>query len=940
MIDRTQTYSFFNTTFNTSNSSNETERHNLSGEETSINIRSLSRSVWTRSLLALFLIGLLSTSAYLLGAHMSSLNKSSHVVINISGKQRMLSQRAGRFALAMQSAQTTEERKSAQSSLKAVADEILLSHTGLTQGDESRGLPDTMSEGASVIYFQKPHELDKNVRLFVEDINALLLKADSGPIALDDNDLERVLAASKLPLLKSLDTAVKQYETDAETAVKNTTMREKIIYALTILVLLLEGLLIYRPLVNMIKRFATKLVRQQQFSDGVINTSKALIIGMDKSGEVQLFNKHSEDLTGWSKDQIIGQNFMGAFIPHDERLSLEDTYKGLFDGKPAEKIETNLSTKTGEMLSIEWSNTMLLDPITNKASMLIATGVDITERKKSTTELANALSKTKALSSRLQEEVSHAAILQQALLPEPAFSLPGIEGMARLTTSTEVGGDYFDYYQVDEYHSVFLVGDVSGHGVASGTLVSAAKMAVHQLENLKETNPAVMLEHINESLLTASHESMFMTMICFSLDSRTGHVQVANAGHVFPYIWIADEGEWCMIECEGVPLGKVQTPEYESISFDIEVEDKLFIYTDGIIEEESAAGEQFGFERLENLLYDVSKLSVEEANNAMFASLEAHCEKQIFSDDVTLMMVSHTERVANNVSVMNLQTDIKASNQVMQLAASDLLSGERQVDNYVSRQYSVVTFQDNEVAPLLPALCKQGIRRVLLDQQAFLHDLGWDGLLNQHRLPVGDDIDQWVTEPVIDHVWDFHHSDEKVQAMGQLTEKLATIPELPDGLQDVVSLMADELIENSFYGAPRGRRNNALFSKGEERIIACYENISMRIKQNKDVLGISITDHWGTFTPSTFLNRLYLNMAEPEGGMEAGVGGTGMYLMWRISDYLQIRVLPNNKTQVTLLWSLKDQPNFDSDSGFQFLYHSEFNEAIVDQPTLPNEVAA
>ena len=80
-----------------------------------------------------------------------------------------------------------------------------------------------------------------------------------------------------------------------------------------------------------------------------------------------MFNKHNEDLNGWSKEQILGQNFMGAFIPHEERLSLEDTYKGLFHGKPAEKIETNLSTKTGETLSIEWSNTMLLEMKSRRA---------------------------------------------------------------------------------------------------------------------------------------------------------------------------------------------------------------------------------------------------------------------------------------------------------------------------------------------------------------------------------------------------------------------------------------------------------------------------------------------------------------------------------------------------------------------------------------------
>ncbi|RVU83629.1 PAS domain S-box protein [Leucothrix sargassi] len=933
MIDRTQTYSFANSTKATTNPENN-KKHD------SFNIKALMRGVWARSIFALLLIALLSTAAFWLGSYMLSLNEGNHAVINISGKQRMLSQRAGRFALAIQAAQTTEERQAAKDALKLVGEEIFNSHIDLTQGNEARGLPGTMSEPVAAIYFEAPHELDSQVREFAENINQLIARADEGPIAADDIYLQKVLEASQLRILKSLDAAVVQYEADAEAASQDTVNREKVVYGLTLFVLLLEGLLIYRPLANTIKRFATNLMKQREFSDGVINTSQALIIGIDKAGHIQMFNKHSEELTGWFAKDVMGKSFMEEFIPQQERLSLEKTYDGLFHGKPAEKMESCLITKSGDLMNIEWSNTILLDPETKRPSLLIATGVDITERKRSTTALANALSKTEALSSRLQDEVSHAAILQKALLPEPDFKLPGIQGTARLTTSTEVGGDYFDYYQVGDYHSVFLVGDVSGHGVASGTLVSAAKMAVHQLENMKETNPAAMLEHINESLLTASHESMFMTMVCFSLDSRTGQVEVANAGHVFPYIWIADEAEWCMIECEGVPLGKVETPEYESISFDIEVDDKLFVYTDGIIEEESPEGEQFGFERLEDLLYEVAKLPVDESNNKLFESLEAHCQKSFFSDDVTLMMVSHTERVANNSSVVSLPEDNRLSSQVLQLRASDLLSGERKIDRYVSRQYSVVTCENHEMAPILPALCQQGVRRVLLDNQTFLHDLGWQELLGQHNLPLNDDIDQWVKAPAVDQRWDFEHSNDKIKAMGELSELLSSLEGLQDGLSDVVSLMADELIENSLYGAPRDHRNAALFSKGDQRELASDESITMRLMKSDDVLGLSITDLWGTFTPATFLNRLYTNMVNAEGGMEAGVGGTGMYLMWRISDYLQVRVLPNTKTQVTLLWSLKGEADFDSDSGFQFLYHSELNETMIEDQTLPNEVAA
>ena len=212
------------------------------------------------------------------------------------------------------------------------------------------------------------------------------------------------------------------------------------------------------------------------------------------------------------------------------------------------------------MLTVEWSNAELRDPASGRTLLHLATGVDITQRKQAEQALQQALERTEALGSRLRQEVAHAAVLQRAMLPPPEIALPGLQGLARLTTSTEVGGDYYDHYAVDGRHAIFLIGDVSGHGVASGTLVSAAKMAVHQLASQGETDPAAMLEHLNEALLASSHDSMFMTLLCCSLDARTGRLRIANAGHAFPYYWLDAEQGWGMNIVECVPLGRVRGP--------------------------------------------------------------------------------------------------------------------------------------------------------------------------------------------------------------------------------------------------------------------------------------------------------------------------------------------------------------------------------------------
>jgi sigma-B regulation protein RsbU (phosphoserine phosphatase) len=83
-----------------------------------------------------------------------------------------------------------------------------------------------------------------------------------------------------------------------------------------------------------------------------------------------------------------------------------------------------------------------------------------------------------------------------------------------------------------------------------------------------------------------------------------------------------------------------------------------------------------------------------------------------------------------------------------------------------------------------------------------------------------------------------------------------------------------------------------------------------------------VTDNWGTLTPAVFLKSISHAM---DSGVEAGIGGAGLYMLWRLSDYFQVRIFPQQKTQVTTLWDLSSPVNMDTSSGFQFLYHSKYD---------------
>lgn len=893
-------------------------------------ISRLVRGVWTRSIIGLTVVALLATATFLIINGILSLNKDSGAIVNISGAQRMLSQRGTLFALQLSTTRNEEARATVRSQLESVIKRMREAHEGLTKGSEKMGLPEAHSAAIDAIYFDAPHELDKQVTTYLGHLETLVAESLTAAPERSHPSLQYVLREAPDTLLTTLNLAVKQYENEANTKLEQAIDYETLLYLLTLLTLVLEALIIYRPLVNRIRHTTEDLLQQQQFSDRVIDTSQALIIGVDKEGKIALFNDYSEALTGYRLDDIKGQSFVDTLIPDDERQTMTQHQARLFAGVRSDRLESTLLTKAGKLLTVEWSDTVLSDPLTRKPIMLLATGVDITQRKQAEKSLTTALDKSAALSDRLQEEVSHAARLQQALLPEPVVDLPGVRGLAKLTTSTEVGGDYFDYYDVDGYHSVFLVGDVSGHGVASGTLVSAAKMGVHQLASRGETDPAVMLEHLNSALLTASHDNMFMTMICFSLDSRSGVLRVANAGHVFPYLWLSGEADWGMVEAEGVPLGRVDSPQYLTMSLELEVGDRLVLYTDGIVEEENADGEAFGFERFENVLFDIAPLPPETAQAAIFAELTSFCERDTFSDDVTVMLVEHHERVEFvDTALAEKRQMQQAQDAALMLDSVTFMNEPDALPDHASRQHVVLTYSGDAMSDLLIPLCREGVRRVLNSDQAFLRELGWESLLAQHELPMTDDVYQWISLPTLEREWVLTHSDDKAFIMQEVAGLLAETPNLSEDMQDIALLMSDELLENSLYGAPRTDGNMPRYAKGTARVVEADEGIRINLLHDNERFGLMVTDHWGTFTPATFLNRLLLNTVQQ--GIEAGVGGAGMYLMWRMCDYLQIRVLPNQQTQVTLLWSLKASHDPDTDSGFQFLYHNELNELVLEE---------
>jgi len=243
------------------------------------------------------------------------------------------------------------------------------------------------------------------------------------------------------------------------------------------------------------------------------------------------------------------------------------------------------------------------------------------------------------LSSRIREEVARGVKIQQDLLPPPLYHFGGITVGAGIATCSEIGGDFFDYFSVGEEILGLLIADVSGHGVQAGMVTTAAKASLHTLISLGVTTPSGLLAGMNNAILATARQTLLMTCLIASIDLRSGTITIANAGHNFPFVLRGEAEQAEMLDTTaGFPLGFERDAQFPEICTGFAPGDALFMYTDGIVESADASGEEFGYQRLLELLARGRELPPHLLHGSLLEGVAAFTGTDVFDDDVTTLV--------------------------------------------------------------------------------------------------------------------------------------------------------------------------------------------------------------------------------------------------------------------------------------------------------------
>ena len=241
---------------------------------------------------------------------------------------------------------------------------------------------------------------------------------------------------------------------------------------------------------------------------------------------------------------------------------------------------------------------------------------------------------------RMEQDLATARMIQEGSLPRnfPSSSRTGgIDLYASMDPAREVGGDFYDFFPLDEHTLAFLIADVSGKGIPASLFMMAAK---NEIKNrlLAGLSLSDAISAANASLCAENEARMFVTVWAATLDHDTGLLTYVNAGHNFPLLRRDGEWVWLKKKC-GLFLGAFDTAKYTQEALILESGDELLLYTDGVNEAFSIKDEQYGNDRLEGFLSRHTDLSPKELVPALRADVAAWAEGAEQSDDVTIMAV-------------------------------------------------------------------------------------------------------------------------------------------------------------------------------------------------------------------------------------------------------------------------------------------------------------
>jgi serine phosphatase RsbU (regulator of sigma subunit) len=256
----------------------------------------------------------------------------------------------------------------------------------------------------------------------------------------------------------------------------------------------------------------------------------------------------------------------------------------------------------------------------------------------------NVTEKISVEQTRLETEVRIAQDIQSQLVPLVDICDERYELFGKTTSAYQIGGDFFEALNLSDQKIVLAVGDVSGHNIAAGLLMAITKGAFRTA--LQHTSSLVeLVESMNRTILENSDKKMFVSFKCCEIDLVMNSMTVVNAGHLPLIHYKSKNASVLEYNQYGLALGLSNKATYEAQQLFFDKGDLFLLLTDGIVEAANASTEQFGFNRIKNLIEQLAiECGPKRINEKLMSELKDFTDSRPLNDDVTFVAIKIAQK--------------------------------------------------------------------------------------------------------------------------------------------------------------------------------------------------------------------------------------------------------------------------------------------------------
>lgn len=374
-----------------------------------------------------------------------------------------------------------------------------------------------------------------------------------------------------------------------------------------------------------------------------VEQSPASIIITDTDGNIEYVNTKFTKVTGYSSEEAIGRN--PRILQSGE--TSPGTYRKLWETITTGREwhgEFRNRRKSGELF---WEFAAI-SPIMDAEDRIVyflSVTEDVTERKEMEKALETAYQTIHINQSQMLNELDQARETQLAVLPRSLPDIPFVQIAFKYVPMEQIGGDYFNVFQIDANRFAIVIADVTGHGVPAA-LISIMLSAVAVESCRAGKSPKYIMDEVNDLLYEKLPDDKFVSLIYSIYDAADQTLTYAVGGHPEGLVYRPRTDEIFKLETGGSLVGVLPTNQagFEEQKIQLEPGDRMLLYTDAIVEALIGDHEAFGLDRLISFIRENHEMPVDEMIDALCDHVLSRSQRDAFNDDVTLIGMDVLDR--------------------------------------------------------------------------------------------------------------------------------------------------------------------------------------------------------------------------------------------------------------------------------------------------------